>query len=114
MRHERYRTGESATHCNGITQGMRNQAGELLVRSMDAGIPGAPTEVLRVLLEAAEVFKDEPKYQEAARHVVSKLEENARRDREAISSLSKLYANDNPITGRRDLEKALMYYTAAT
>jgi hypothetical protein len=114
IRHERYRTGESATHCDGISQDMRSNAGKLLALAADSNIPGAPTEVLRALMAAADTFKDDPRFVEAASYVVSKLEENAQRDREAISSLGKLYMHSNAITGKRDPEKALMYYTAMT
>jgi hypothetical protein len=116
-RAERHALPDRAERCNGITQQHRRKAGELLGTAMMAGVHGAAVAYMKVIWdvpreELAQGRRDNPNIDTALKTAVEKLEEAAQRELRAIQMLARLYRHADPVTGKRDPERALMYTTA--
>ena len=116
-RAERNQADDTAEKCAGITPEQRARTGELITVAMMSGVQGAAAEFARVLMVApgeavAQRRRDNPEFDKAVDTIVGKLREAAPNDREAIRALAILYRQTNAITGQRDAEQSLLYFTA--
>ena len=116
-RAERNRTDDAAEKCAGITPEQRARTGELLAVAMMHNVQGAAAEFAKALMGApedqlAQRRRDNPEFDKAVSTVVGKLREAAPNDRDAIRALARLYRQTNAITGQRDAEQSLVYFTA--
>ena len=117
QRAERNQLDDAPEKCAGITPEQRARAGELLATAMMHGVPGAAAEFAKALMGApdealAQHRRNNPEFDKAVHTVVVQLKEAAPRDRDAIGALARLYRQTNAITGQRDAEQALVYFTA--
>ena len=114
---ERHDLVGRAERCNGITQEQRGMAGALLGTAMMAGVHGAAVEYVHLMYsvprkELEQARRDNPNHDKAVRTALEKLEEVAPRDLQAIRLLARLYKGPNAITGERNAEASLKFFTA--